>query len=129
MRILLGTQVLPWWLDDNLALSAGAGEAVSDGNHVVFVSSATIWEMVIKRALGKLQIPADWVDVIDQDGFRRWPIPWDHALHAARLPDYHRDPLDRVLAAQAVVEDLVLVTGDNRLARYPAAILHAGELT
>ncbi len=129
MRILLDTHVLLWWLDDNPALSGRAREAISDGSNIVYVSAATIWEIVIKQALGKLVIPPDWVAAVHQEGFRRLSITWDHALQVARLPELHRDPFDRLLVAQAVVEGLVLVTNDDRLAGYPATILEAGGST
>jgi PIN domain nuclease of toxin-antitoxin system len=84
-----------------------------------------IWEIVIKRALGKVDIPAKWADALADEPFRRMPLPWEHALEVRNLPDIHRDPFDRLLVAQAKVEDLTFVTGDTNIPRYRIASLKA----
>ena len=125
MQLLLDTRVLLWWLTDDPALSARARDAIADAKNVVHVSAVSLWEIVIKRSLGKLELPDDWAEVLAREPMRRLPVTWDHALRVATLPDVHRDPFDRLLIAQALVEDLVLVTGDELLARYSVAVLGA----
>jgi len=85
---------------------------------VLFVSAATIWEIAIKTARGRLRIDADPVAVVAAAGFRPLPITWAHADLAGRLPDHHADPFDRMLIAQAMVEGLPLVTADGMFGRY-----------
>ncbi len=127
MRLLLDTHVLLWWLDECPLLSASAKEAIADVDNIVYVSAATVWEIVIKRALGKLELPDDWADVLAGESLRRMPVTWEHAVRVARLPPLHRDPFDRILVAQALVEELVLVTGDDLLVDYGAPTLHARD--
>ena len=125
MRLLLDTHVLLWWLDDSAALSEEARRAIGDPENLVYVSAVSIWEVVIKRALGKLDIPTKWADALTEEPFRRLPMTWEHALEVRNLPDVHRDPFDRLLIAQAKVEDLTFVTGDEVLLRYRIATLKA----
>jgi PIN domain nuclease of toxin-antitoxin system len=125
MNLLLDTHVLLWWLADDPALSARARAAIGHTDNLVYVSAVTLWEIVIKRSLGKLDLPGDWAEVLAREPFRRLPVTWDHALRVAQLPNVHRDPFDRLLIAQAMEEDLVLVTGDELLARYTAQTLQA----
>ena len=123
MRLLLDTHVLLWWLDDSPALSHDARAAIAEPENTVYVSSATVWEMAIKRALGKLDVPTDWAEVLADEPFHRLYVTWDHAIKVGELPDEHRDPFDRMLVAQSLVEDLVLVTHDSALARYSISTL------
>ena len=123
MRLLLDTHVLLWWLDDNPALSQDARAAISDPENLVYVSSATVWEMAIKRGLGKLDLPGNWVEVLTDEPFHQLHITWEHACRVERLPSLHRDPFDRILVAQSLIEDLVLVTHDDILARYEISTL------
>lgn len=127
MRLLLDNHVLLWWLDNSPALFPEVEIQIAAPENIIYVSAATVWEIVIKSALGKLEIPDDWLDAVQEGGFRRLPITWTHALQVGRLPAIHRDPFDRLLIAQAISEDLVLVTGDIRLAAYPVSILQAGR--
>jgi len=125
MRLLLDTHVLLWWLEDNEALSPDVRSAIADPENLVHVSSATVWEMAIKSALGKLELPADWVEVLEGEPFRQLPITWEHARKIEELPAVHRDPFDRMLIAQSIVENLVLVTHDHLLSRYGISTLTA----
>jgi len=121
--LLLDTHVLLWWLDDAPVLSADVRAAIGDPENLVYVSAATVWEMTIKRALGKLDLPAEWAEVLAGEPFRRLSITWEHALKVEELPDVHRDPFDRMLVAQSLVEDLVLVTHDDVLTQYDVSTL------
>jgi len=125
MRLLLDTNALLWWLADDRKLSDEAREAIGNVDHSVYVSAVTVWEIVIKRRLGKLELPDNWAEVVANQPLCRLPVTWDHALRVAHLPDVHRDPFDRMLVAQAIEEDLVLVTGDKLLAQYAIPILQA----
>jgi PIN domain nuclease of toxin-antitoxin system len=123
MRLLLDTHVVLWWLSDHETLSDEIKDMI-DTEVDVFVSAATIWEVGIKQAAGKLG-PADLPEKILDCELRELPITATHALTAARLPAIHRDPFDRVLIAQARCEGLTLVTRDPAIQKYEVPILHA----
>lgn len=89
----------------------------------MFVSSATIWEVEIKRALGRLKAPEDTAALVDESGFERLAISFEHAREAARLPALHGDPFDRMLVAQARLEALTLATLDAEIRRYDVPLL------
>lgn len=88
-----------------------------------YVSAASIWEIGIKRALGKLESPEDIEDRLQQASFIALPVLVSHAIAAARLPRHHADPFDRMLIAQASLESLTLLTADKRLQAYDVPIL------
>lgn len=125
MKLLLDTHVLLWWLDDPSLLSTPAHDAIAEPENDVLVSTAVVWEIVIKVGLGKLAIPANLDDAIRQSGFRYLPVEASHALAIRGLPNHHRDPFDRMLIAQAVVEDATLLTRDTNILQYPASCLRA----
>ena len=125
MNLLLDTHVLLWWLDDNPTLSAAARSAIADGQNLVFVSAAVIWEIRIKHALGKLAIPRNFRNVLDRQPFETLDITADHAHAVGNLPAHHRDPFDRMLIAQAKTEGLTLVTRDARLKQYRISLFEA----
>lgn len=124
MKLLLDTHVVIWWLADDATLSDEI-KARLDHEPDVFLSAATVWEIAIKQAIGKLKEPADLPEQIRDSGFRELPITSQHALAAGRLPLIHRDPFDRMLVAQAQSEDLTLVTRDPEIRRYDVALLQA----
>lgn len=99
-------------------LSPKAIATIGDPETLVFVSAASIWEIEIKRGLGKLKAPHDVAGALQRHQFTELPIRISHARATAALPDVHRDPFDRMLAAQAKVEGLTLVTRDARLKKY-----------
>jgi PIN domain nuclease of toxin-antitoxin system len=116
--------VVLWWLADDPSLSEEIKDRL-DHEPDVRVSAATLWEIAIKQALGKIAAPADLPERVRDSGFREVPIGFSHAIAAGRLPPIHRDPLDRMLVAQARCEDLTLVTRDPRCQQYDVAILPA----
>ena len=97
--------------------------AVAAPENQVFLSSATVWEIAIKHAIGRLTFP---VDILEETarrmGFDMLPILPAHAIRAGSLPRHHADPFGRMLVAQAMVENLVLVTSDRQMARYDVRI-------
>jgi len=106
-------------------LGRRAREVVLSRRNRVAVSAATIWEVEIKRALGKLVAPDDLIEQLAAHGFAQLPIRFDHAVAAGRLPAHHRDPFDRMLVAQAMLEDLVVITSDESFAAYDVRTLDA----
>lgn len=127
MQLLLDTHALLWWLADMPELGSKARQHVAQPDNRVWVSAASVWEIEIKRALGKLHAPDDLKTAIDACAFEPLPITFDHAIEAARLPPHHHDPFDRMLIAQAAQEQLVIVTRDSVFASYDVAILAANK--
>ena len=124
MRLLLDTHALIWWWTADDRLSAAARSAIADEGNEVFVSAASAWEISTKQRLGKLAGVPDAVAQFDAsvaaDGFAHLPMTHRHALRAGAFPQDHRDPFDRMLAAQAEIEQLVLLTRDPAFALFDA---------
>ena len=118
MRLLLDAHALLWWLADDPSLDGAAREAIADPANEVIVSAATVWEITIKRALGKVSAPDGLAEVVDRAGFIEAPIAAVDAEQAAGLEPHHRDPFDRMLVAQASRLRAVVVTRDAVFARY-----------
>jgi len=114
--LLLDTHVLLWWLTDDSRLSEGARAAIADERRPILVSAASAWEISAKHRLGKLEgipdILSRYGELVAADGFIHLPISWLHSLRAGSYAVNHRDPFDRMLAAQSEIEGLVLVTRD-----------------
>src|SRR5207248_9388789 len=108
------TKVLLWWLDGAERLRSAAIGSISDGDNDVAVSVATIWEISIKKSLGKLTIDGDLRQHLKEQSFRELSIDGRHAAEVENLPVHHRDPFDRLLVAQARCEGLTLLTGDRQ---------------
>jgi PIN domain nuclease of toxin-antitoxin system len=125
MNLLLDTHVLLWWLDADPTLSEKANSVISDGNNLVFVSAAVIWEIRIKQALGKLEIPSNFRQVLDRQPFEMLAITAEQAHAVGDLPAHHRDPFDRMLVAQAMVERLTMVTRDTAIEEYKIPVIRA----
>jgi len=125
MNLLLDTHVLLWWLDANPTLSGKATSAIADGNNLVLVSAAVIWEIRIKQALGKLELPSNFRQVLDGQPFEMLAITAEHAHAVGDLPSHHRDPFDRMLIAQAKVERLTIITRDTIIEQYNIPIIKA----
>jgi PIN domain nuclease of toxin-antitoxin system len=117
MRVLLDTHLLLWALGSPLKLSADTRKLLDTSE--VYVSAASIWEISIKAATGKLKADAaEILAAIQPAGLNLLPITGDHAARVARLPAHHKDPFDRILVAQAVTEPMILLTNDKGLERY-----------
>jgi PIN domain nuclease of toxin-antitoxin system len=116
-RLLLDTQIMLWALAGHRRLSREARHLIE--RHEAFVSAASIWEVAIKAALGKLDADPDAVHrALEPSGFLELPVTGEHAAHVARLPPHHRDPFDRLLVAQSLVQGMILLTADAQLAPY-----------
>lgn len=124
MNLLLDTHVALWALADGRSrLGPATVEALRSRRNVVAVSAASVWEVEIKRALGKLDAPSGFAAACVERGFEEFPITFDHAEAAARLPLHHADPFDRMLIGQATVEDFRIVTADRAFAAYGVELL------
>jgi PIN domain nuclease of toxin-antitoxin system len=124
VNLLLDSHCLVWWLG-GMPISEQADEAIADLNNEVYVSAASIWELEIKSALGKLTIDGDLLGEIDVAGLSLLPVTALHGQAAARLPMHHRDPFDRMLIAQAQLESCSIVSRDSRFAEYSVALISA----
>lgn len=121
MSLLLDTHALLWWMADELP--APVTEKISDPTTLVSVSAVSIWEIEIKRSLGKLVAPLGLAHVVEEEGFEPLPVTFAHAERAGSLPLHHRDPFDRMLAAQSELEGMTLVTRDHVFEAYGTATL------
>ena len=122
---MLDAHALLWWLDDDPTLDRAARTSIADPANDVVVSAATVWELEIKRAMGRLEAPADLLHVLDAEEFDCLPILGEDAIHAATLPMHHRDPFDRMVLAQALRLDAVVVSRDRAFTAYDVAVLRA----
>jgi len=122
---LLDTHVLLWWLDDPSKLSEAAQKAIHDPEHRLLLSTAAIWEMGIKKSLGRLEFPANLAEVLLKNSIEVLDIRLGHALSVAELPRLHQDPFDRMQIVQAHLEGLTLITRDRRIQQYEVSWLGA----
>ena len=122
----MDTQAWLWMLAEPDRLSRRARRLVQRADVELYLSAASAWEIAIKWSLGKLTLPADPAEYvpsrIERSGVIPLPIRHAHAVQVARLPAHHRDPFDRVLVAQATLEELTLLTGDRQLEPYGVRI-------
>lgn len=120
MRLLLDTHAFLWWLTADPRRSAAAGALIADPANQVFVSAASAWEITTKHRLGKLPaaagpVAADVASQIAQEGFHELAVSVAHAQHAGALSGSHKDPFDRLLAAQAILASMLLISNDSAL--------------
>jgi PIN domain nuclease of toxin-antitoxin system len=128
VKLLLDTHAFLWWVTDDPQLSSRARRILSDSSNEVYFSAVSGWEIAIKTRLGRLSLGGDNLEdfVAEQvaaNGFQLLPIHLNHALRTYSLPDCHRDPFDRLLIAQALIEELALVTADRKLGDYKVRIV------
>ena len=122
--LLLDTHAVLWWLTDNPRLSARVRDAIGDHATAVYASAASGYEVAYKQSLGKL--PHDLPDLpaaLVQQGIVALPVTLPHMIAAGRLPKPHRDPWDRIIMAQALVEGFTVVTVDPVFAEYEVPVL------
>ena len=123
VRLLLDTHAFLWWDQQLRRLSRPLRAAISDEANDILVSAATIGELAIKRAIGKLRFDRPIVAAVRALGFEILPVTGSHAEHAGGLPRHHNDPFDRLIIAQAYLEAMVLGTQDRRMQPYGIATL------
>ena len=125
--MLLDTHAFLWWVGDDLRLSERAREVFSNGDNDLVFSAASGWEIAIKARLGRLRVPGDLNTYLSKQLTKNYmsvlPVHLSHALRVHALPDHHRDPFDRLLVAQAIVEELPLLRADPWIARYPVEVV------
>ncbi len=123
MRLLLDTHAALWWLADDDRLGTASARLLADPASEVLLSAAVVWEIAIKRSLGKLDAPDDFAATLIGAGARALSISIEHADAVAELAWHHRDPFDRLLIAQATIEHAVLVTNDPAVQAYGTPVL------
>lgn len=127
MSLLLDTQALLWLLAGDPRMRPETLAMLGDSRNMVLVSAASVWEMAIKAALGKLDVPPDiavWLPPeLQAGGIVSLAVTLDHAARVETLPRHHTDPFDRLLVAQATIENLVIVSADRQLAAYDVRLL------
>lgn len=124
MNLLLDTHAVIWFLAGRDELRHEARVAIETADRV-YVSAASIWEMATKVARGRLEAPPDFPLRLLDLGMLQLALEWEHARVAGGLPLHHRDPFDRMLVAQALVERLTIVTRDEAISRYPVPVIAA----
>lgn len=122
MKILVDTQAFLWLITGNERLSETAKKIFLDRENRLFISAASLWEICIKMSMGKLSLKNGWLKIIQDEleiNAIQWlPIEILHCAELTKLPFHHRDPFDRMLVAQAIVEDMQLLSSDCRLSDY-----------
>ncbi|BCG65821.1 MAG: toxin [Methyloprofundus sp.] len=119
MKYLLDTPVFIWWLNNSPDLSSPARKMISNPENSIFVSHASYWEIATKVSVGHLVFPIASIDAeLERNGFELLPIKTTHIIQAAGLPLLHQDSFDRMLIAQAQIENLNLITVDQRIQKY-----------
>jgi PIN domain nuclease of toxin-antitoxin system len=126
MRLLLDTQILLWALTGSPRLGDVAHDLIVDPRNEIFVSTASIWEIAIKHALGRGDMPVSGsraAELCGKAGYRELPISWRHAGVVETLPPRHGDPFDRILVAQATAESMHLLSRDAVIADYGTVVM------
>ena len=125
MRVLVDTHVLLWMLQDPTRIGADAAKVLKAEDTTVVISTICLWEIAIKRGAGKLGAPENLPDRLRALGHEILSLSAEHVWRVGALPHHHRDPFDRALVAQALVEGLPLITHDQALFAYEARIIRA----
>jgi PIN domain nuclease of toxin-antitoxin system len=123
VNLLLDTHAALWWLTDDARMGGNAATHLVDGGNTVLLSAAVVWEVAIKSSLGKLEAPPAFAETLVDGGALPLAIAIEHAARVADLPWHHRDPFDRMLVAQALVEGAGIVTHDQKIAEYGVPVV------
>ena len=123
MRLLVDTHAALWLLSNDDRLSQSARQLLFAKENECVLSSASVWEVAIKRSLGKLKAPADFHTQMQRHGFAGLPVYDHHAAMVAELPLHHRDPFDRLLVAQAIIEGMSILSADPLLRAYEVSVV------
>jgi PIN domain nuclease of toxin-antitoxin system len=131
MKYLLDTVVWLWSVGPTEKIGKAGLEILNRGEHEIYLSAASVWEIAIKARSGKFQLPeepARYVpDRLAKQGIRGLPVMQPHALKVYELALHHNDPFDRLIIAQALVEDLTILTSDRLFGKYPAGVVWCGK--
>jgi len=129
MNVLVDTHVWIWSLADPNRLTPECRRLLSSSRNVIYLSAVSAWELAIKDALGKIELPEPVETYVPtrmaRQGITALPITHTHALTVSTLPPHHRDPFDRLLIAQAIVERLPILTADTAFDRYDVEVIRA----
>lgn len=126
MKLLLDTHAFIWFMTGDPRLSPRVKQEMENEDAEVYLSAASVWEIAIKSGLGRLALPVpveDYLAEKREQGLREMSVGWNHAAAVAKLPLHHRDPFDRLLVAQSLVEDIPLASSDPELAPYGIKIV------
>ena len=127
MKLLLDTHIFIWWADQPEKLSPAALSALEDRGNELLLSVASVWEMQIKTQLGKLKLSLPLKELLknqqETNDITVSPVTLTHVLALDALPFHHKDPFDRLLIAQSIEEELVIVTADSQFSAYPVKLL------
>jgi PIN domain nuclease of toxin-antitoxin system len=127
MKILLDTHIFIWWVLGDSRLSQNILKRLEDDVNTIYLSSASVWEIIIKHQIGRMVMtgePSDWINrYLKQFDLRSLPITHEHALAVYNLPVLHKDPFDRILIAQALHENMTLASNDSLISMYDVSLL------
>jgi PIN domain nuclease of toxin-antitoxin system len=121
----LDSHVVIWWLSDSARLGEETRDTLISSDNALFLSAVTVWELNMKIAKGKLQLPGDYAARLLHDDLDELPVTIEHANTLQNLPPLHGDPFDRMLIAQALTERLTLLTSDRIIMRYDVPFIKA----
>lgn len=131
MKYLLDSGVWLWSIDATDRIGKRGLDILRNGQQEIYFSAASVWELTIKAHLKKLTLPTPPADCIPQftakQGLRPLPVSQVHAVKVYDLPSHHRDPFDRLIIAQAIIEDLTILTSDRAFAKYPVEVIWCGK--
>jgi|SRR3989338_962061 len=125
MRYLLDTHIFIWWMEKNKRLSKDIFNLLNNPQNQIFLSVASVWELIIKKAKKKLKTPKDVQGGIKASGFIPINIEMLHVLDLEKLPMHHNDPFDRIIISQAKIEHLTLITADKKIWKHNLSLLKA----
>lgn len=127
MKLLADTHAFIWSFSDTKKLPPMVAAALKNPSHQVFLSVASVWEMQIKIRLGQMVFPDTLANIIQEqqfiNGIEILPVQLSHALYLENLPYHHKDPFDRLLISQAIVENMTLISADKVFSQYPVKLL------
>lgn len=123
MRYLLDTHIILWWLYDDPKLPRRHRQIIREPDNHILVSVASLWEIEIKRAIGKIVVDSSYIDAIKSDGLELLSVHPSHIVELRSLSRYHNDPFDRMIVAQAQAECLILLTIDKMVKKYDIEII------
>ena len=125
MRVLIDTNVIIRWLEDPKLIAEVPRNIIENVKNEVLYSVACLWEIGIKKKTGKLKIEDNYESIIEEQSFRHLDITKNHMRQVNELDRYHRDPFDRIIIAQAISENLSIITSDDTFEKYPVNIIKA----